>query len=1056
MARPHLLEVWSRDNAARVARAVAPLSLLRQRVLLGEETLEASLPLDDPSFIDLPTGAVLRVHRRGDASELTAWRLSAPVRRIGEDGARTGLLRADALWLDLRHGLVRQRQADGRVFAEFGLVDLSPEKWIADVILPSYDGDAIGFQLGIVEPTELVPLDFSRTSPLEALRMLEERTQCEAQFRLHSSGAYYLVDLLARVGNAEGGAEFRYRKNIRGAELVTDESEIATRLYAWGANGLSLSDAKWEITALGGSAGARVASIDDQALHSAGEPLADGLWFSIPGKGVYPISEHDHIAGTLTLVDTALPALATGDRGAIAVDGDGTLATYVELPSAVAAYGVRVDVVDYEDIPNVSNLVANADLSAWNLGLPVDWSKINGAEVVSDITDPAYARTAGHAARVQAAAAGHGIISDAFAIPAGDDARPYLGIAAGLTVAAGRVRLELRHSNGKVYPLDRQSGSEGLDIYLRLAAVPVLAEPLPAGTAQLALVAHGGGADFYLDTAMASPTVGEELGEFLPGDGARYLWADAVAELRRRARPRREYQLKAIDLHLADPDAFPFDRIDLGDDVTVRHPDLGNGTQRVVEIREDLLEPSVTEVVLAASARERLNDVLRPSLRRMGKQPNVGRPIVSKPALLAVSPSFDPVTNTLTLTALGNEVTASLELRTKTIAADPWPDAADEVINDRQGSLTPIEVLPETNIFYQVIGYDARGNASEPFESGYNREAGSAIYALANFRDIRRTATEVEFGWEWGAAVEEGVFWIAERVAGVNSDPWPASGDPPDIVIDAADPPSLVVPVPPAGSLTYVEARSRWNAAENLGPRWRGVITPAAGIILEYIDVEVDGTTVTVYTDEAGLSIKLERTDVAGWMQHFDVGPDRKLVFDVSQESEPGAADEMGVGESWPMRATVYGEPVVEVGVGTPEVSEEFIVSEATATPVVWVRTSVSAPDVGDDEVVITMHASDVPEGVEVELSVKEPGGDYGAYTRVDDTADFSPDPNGIGNIPDGVEKTYTFQSGYGARAKEGTNDVPTYLRFRFKVLDISGVVASETKTVSYYANAGV
>lgn len=329
-------------------------------------------------------------------------------------------------------------------------------------------------------------------------------------------------------------------------------------------------------------------------------------------------------------------------------------------------------------------------------------------------------------------------------------------------------------------------------------------------------------------------------------------------------------------------------------------------------------------------------------------------------------------------------------------------------------------------------------------------EEGTEDYTLTNFRDIRRTSTEVEFGWDWGAAVEDAAFWITEQAADVTTDPWPSAGDPPDTVVDAADPASLIVPVPPAGSLTYIEARARWDGGDSLGPRWRGVITPAAGIILEYMDVDVTGTVVTVYTDEAGLSIKLERTDTSGWVRHEDVGVDRKIVFDVSEESAPGEADEIGVGETWTMLATVYVEPVAEVGVGTPEISQTVIVSEATASPARWVRNTATAPAIGDDEIDLTMHASDVPGSVEVWWRYKEPGLDYTTYARIDNGVAFDPDPNVAPDIPDGVEVAYTFQSTF---TRQASGDVPTSFDFRFDLKDGGGaVIGSVVKSVSYYA----
>jgi len=724
MPRKYQLEIWNSTNTQLLAVARGPASLQRTRTLLGEETLTVGLPLDDPAAVALVEGAVLRlvepVKPSGSLPAVATrslWRVAQPSRRQDESGARAAVVHAEALWTDLRHGMVLQKLAGGAAFVEFGLLGLTPAQWITDYILPGFDGSGITFSTGTVELVDPVDLDFNRTSPLEALRLLEEKTGGELQFRLNAAGTAYLVDLLVRVGNASGSAELRYRKNLRGVERVVDETQVVTRIYAWGADGLNLGDARWNVDAVAGVAGARVISLHNDALHGEADALV-GLWFHVPGKGTYPITAHDHVDAEITVNDSAKPLLVVGDKGWIAEDAIGTRALWIQSPSGAALFGPRVGTLDLPDIPRVENLISNPMLSAWGGAVPTGFAAV-GAPTITQSSSSLYAKTGGSAARVQAAAKDQGIRTPSFTIPTGDSDRPYLGIAAGLTVISGRVRLQLRHSNGKVYPLTEQQGSEGVGVYITLAATPVSTQPLPAGTGYLEILAHGAAAEFYLDTVMASPTTGETLGEFYPGDAAHALWADTWAELQRSKNARAEYRVVVADLNAADPTAFPFDRLDLGDTVRVRHPDLGNVDQRIVEISEDLLDASATSVTIAVDARERIWDVWRPSVQRRGGRKSVGRLGAVRPLVLQVGENWVRDTEELFLDVLGNELVATLELRTKTDIVAAWPAAATQTITDRQGTFTALTIPDDSDLHYQITPLDASGVPGEPFEATY-------------------------------------------------------------------------------------------------------------------------------------------------------------------------------------------------------------------------------------------------------------------------------------------------------------------------------------------------
>ena len=187
------MEVWTPDNTARQAVFLFPMALTRHQVLAGEEVLEFTVPAGDPGLNHLGRGSVLRVQLEGGA-EFHLYRYAGSKRSRGPDDGVTFTIQADALWMDLRHGLVTDEQSDGSKVAEFGLVGLTPQEWLDSYILPAYGGTAIAFQAGVVELADPVDLQLNRASPLEALRQLEAQTQQqglggELQFRLNGAGS---------------------------------------------------------------------------------------------------------------------------------------------------------------------------------------------------------------------------------------------------------------------------------------------------------------------------------------------------------------------------------------------------------------------------------------------------------------------------------------------------------------------------------------------------------------------------------------------------------------------------------------------------------------------------------------------------------------------------------------------------------------------------------------------------------------------------------------------------------------------------------------------------
>lgn len=764
-------EIWDRANARRRA-IVHSITAAEHTAAIGrDETLSLEGSASDAAWGSLSRASVLRLQTEGEAADFSLWRVTRSGLSRGP-GALTRKISAQALWMDLRHGRVNQPQADGSVLFVFGLIGLTPTEWLSNIILPGYAGDALTFELGVVERGDPIDLTFEQpTTPLEALRMLEQASGGEVQFRYSADGSSCSVDLLERVGGPQGGARLRYGHNITGLERYEDDTDSISRIYAVGSGTLSLADATWPITAVGGVAGARVLSFTKSPVFEDGAFV--GGYLSIGGV-TYLITASDVAGGTITVDEGAHAVPAAGDVALLCSDAAGSRLAYLESPSARAEVGVRTgELADASDVPDACNLVANSDYASWAAGIPVSWSTL-GAPTLTQVTDPLYARHGSTAVQVDAAAADEGLISDAFAIPTGDSRRPYLGISAALTALSGEVRLELRHSNGEVYPLQERPGPTGTGVYDVVRAGPVDDEPLPAGTGRVALISHGGAASFVADAVMATPQLAAEVPGYVHDQGAWVLWDRAVDDLRLRMVQAREYSVDVVDLYRVDPARFAFHELRLGDDCQVWDPDFGGAeTLRIVELTTDVLHPEGARVSVAPGPWQRPirsdADLFRPryTQRRPSFASTAPRPRAS---LLDVSQQWDDSAGELYVTALGNSATATLELRTKSSRDVAYPAAASQTEAGRSATFGAAVSRTES-LYWKVTAKDGRGVAGEAREGSITNGQLSLqgqSEAAAMRQDLHRLQAELQDRQKQYTSVSTNPVLDPESVAATN------------------------------------------------------------------------------------------------------------------------------------------------------------------------------------------------------------------------------------------------------------------------------------------------
>ncbi len=649
------LEIWNPAYNERVAIVTRLHAASTRRVLRGEETLDVTFSLEEPAAAAVAGGCVLDL-TDDVTGEHTAWRLITPRKVQTNDDDRTISLQARALWNDLIEGMVHQDQLAGSPkLYEFGLSDISVADILADYIVPGYEGASPGagvtFAAGNIEAgvdTRLVSLTFDRTTPLTALRLLEEAGDCEAQFRL--DGSIYHIDLFNRVGRSSG-VEIRYQKNLRSVERIEDATDVATRVRSWGLGLLTLADAQWTLREVPGQP-QRWEFLSDIPLvvpfvpHSSSNPIFEdnafvGMWFIVPRTSTsYEITASNAAGGYIELDLSGLPALVDGDIGYFSDDALSPI-DYLESPSGVTEYGVRLAPPLDVEIPDAANIVPDPQLDEWTAGAPHHWFPLPDSTptdpTITQETDRLYVRHGSFGARVVATAADQGIFSVEAELPS-DPRRPYTGFRVGLTVISGRVKIELHHSNTIIYPVNTPAEPPATDAYQEIS---LLAddEPLPAGSAHLVIKAFGGPAEFVLDYVMITAQVGDEVPNYVNGAGAEHLWDATASALLAAGQPKLQISAPFADLHRIDPTRYRFDEIRIGDTVRVVSR-LGDEDVRLVELFRDELHAEATDGMLAPDLEYRipaLRNQLSPGV--FASTRSSGAPAAALPSALLATPS---------------------------------------------------------------------------------------------------------------------------------------------------------------------------------------------------------------------------------------------------------------------------------------------------------------------------------------------------------------------------------------------------------------------------------
>jgi hypothetical protein len=580
-------------------------ALRRVRTIGGTERWTLSVPLSATNFVSLQPGSVLR-----------AW--------FEDNTFAEGLLTDDAAVVDDK-GLASFSGAgiaaalaqcppcisvdgDGVAALRFSSGPLTWAQHWSSFIQPAIAAGDLSFVvLGTSSPAQTFEISYDGTNPWDAIQAAATATGCEIDIRLVTGSSTYTVALVKKVNSGLTGGELRV---LRNATVTRTRSQIpqATRVYFEGADGATMGEAVWKVSAKSGA----VITLADPA-GGAGPILADsqlvGFYLEAADRATRVLIGASS-ASAQTVTVSSGTAFTVGDSVRVRVDATGTRLIYLDHPVYVVApptgYGIKSFTLKRDDLPAIANLVPNATMAKWtgSSSTPPDsWAAVGGPTLTRTATIGKF-QTGGQSCRVQSTADGQGLATPLFTI-APTAINPYGSGFVTYFLTTGAVRVELVATNGTatwIIPdgVQQVATDTSVGTFVTVGVAGIDLHALGATAVRLRIVQQGAGtADFYVDAAQYTETGGQQA--FVDGSGCTQGWQAANAYLALNAPLNVRYDGSAIDFYRIDPVNYAAKQFVLGAQHPVVDEVLGyvDGV-RVLELDENFLQESDTNVTLSS------------------------------------------------------------------------------------------------------------------------------------------------------------------------------------------------------------------------------------------------------------------------------------------------------------------------------------------------------------------------------------------------------------------------------------------------------------------------
>ena len=567
------------DSANSVRQSVIPskdlISAVRMDELNGENSLSVSISRSSEVWGLIDNLKIIRVINLDDGSyEPFRIRQKRDVRN--ESGVVTGQIECEHIKYDML----------GEIYAKWTpFVNGDPSTILSEILGVS------SFSAGTISPAAKVDIELKFSPVLELVEELRESLDTDMTVSNDKT-----VSIEKR--GSSSNAKIRYSRNLTGIRKNIDIRDLFNVVYPVGGGEppvdiggddvLGVEGAEHILTSISGatlSAHKRLVPSNDSWNNYYVELTRAISSATVGARRLIT----DSIAGSQVVVTTAFSGLTVGDHFKIVADSAGTDIKYLRDAGSVGSYGTIESILHETSIVEARNLLFNPDFSGiFVSGLAENWSAITigGNFPISSNTIPDFVRYGAKSQKIVDADAGEGIEQSITLVT-----NYVYSLYVWVYVSSGKVKLELYDGvTDQPSAAGKTAETSQTGVWTQLMVEGIAAQGV---NGSVKILSNSVSSDFYVDSVIL-----EESGrlsvpnEFYPISGARLLWDRGFDALQSNKDPKLKYKVSILDLFEADPDGYPYDRLEVGDTIRLQDDELGINVQaRIKSKRWNVLEP---------------------------------------------------------------------------------------------------------------------------------------------------------------------------------------------------------------------------------------------------------------------------------------------------------------------------------------------------------------------------------------------------------------------------------------------------------------------------------
>ena len=366
------------------------------------ESLTVAIPRDHASAAHVVMGRVVRLSFEGGTDD-TEWDIT-----LLDDTSADNVLTITALPIAMRLARVVYMGAvtgTGQPAPDWTGVQLTATEWLNTLVIPQLASAGMAFALGTVDnTTSRFTMDGEWSSLLEIVNAIAEPGRATGEFRLRRDGTAsygYRLDILNTIGGSAATVRVRTAVNLIETKRQRSLVELATRLYARGADTSvatrTMSEHLWRIKTVVSGTTLELEDPFGGAAPILYDNQLNGLYFAALNTLTFASSlVSATTASTQRIVIPSTAGMTAGDLGRFFVGSGANGARVTSLTNPVLAdhpadggYGDRAQILDRPALNADCNLAPNPAMRTWTTSAdPADgW-----AEFADDPTDVTFSQ----------------------------------------------------------------------------------------------------------------------------------------------------------------------------------------------------------------------------------------------------------------------------------------------------------------------------------------------------------------------------------------------------------------------------------------------------------------------------------------------------------------------------------------------------------------------------------------------------------------------------------------------------------------------------------------